>query len=295
MSAVPPLPVVNQVKGIVSLVAAGAILALTDALAKHLTGLYPVGEIVFFRSLFVFIPIFLLVWRTGGTATLRVVNWKGQVARGCCVLFTTFGFVSAIRVMPLADVTAIFFVSPIFLTAMAPFLLGERVGWRRWTAVMIGFSGVLVMIQPGANPVVGAALLALAATFTNALRDVITRRLSTTETNNAIMFCSTGFVLLGGLASLPFGWTTPDLYGIGLLALTGILQGVGQYFLVAAFRYGEVAGLAPFRYFSIVWATVYGYLFFGDIPRANMILGAAIVVGSGLYILWREARLKRHG
>ncbi len=113
------------------MVSAGAVLSLTDSLAKLLTGTYPVGEILFFRSLFVFIPVFFMVYRTGGLGSLRVNNWKGQILRGCCVLFTTIGFVTAIKVMPLADVIAIFFVSPIFGTAMAPFLLGEKVGWRR--------------------------------------------------------------------------------------------------------------------------------------------------------------------
>ncbi|PPR63325.1 MAG: Riboflavin transporter, partial [Alphaproteobacteria bacterium MarineAlpha4_Bin2] len=254
-------PAVNQIRGIAALVIAGAVLSLTDSLAKLLTGTYPVGEILFFRSLFVFIPVFFMVSRSGGIGSLRINNWKGQLSRGVCVLFTTFGFVMAIRVMPLADVIAIFFVSPIFATAMAPFLLGEKVGWRRWTAVVVGFSGVLFMIKPGSNPLVWIAVFALAAAFTNSLRDIITRRLSTTETNNSIMFCSTAFVLLGGLVTLPFDWKTPDLYGIGLLALTGTLQGVGQYFLVIAFRFGEVGVLAPFRYFNLVWAVIYGFLF----------------------------------
>jgi len=292
LNAAPQLPAVNQLKGIAALVTAGAILSLTDSLAKLLTGLYPIGEILFFRSLFVFIPVFFMVWRTGGLGSLRINSWKGQIARGCCVLFTTIGFVTAIKVMPLADVIAIFFVSPIFGTAMAPFLLGEKVGWRRWTAVLIGFAGVLFMIKPGSNPLVWVAVFALAAAFTNSMRDIITRKLSTTETNNSIMFCSTAFVLLGGLAALPFGWKTPDLYGIGLLALTGILQGVGQYFLVVAFRFGEVAVLGPFRYFNLVWAVIYGYLFFGDVPQRDMIIGGLVVVGSGLFIWWREARLK---
>ena len=285
-------PAVNQIRGIAALVIAGAILSLTDSLAKLLTGTYPVGEILFFRSLFVFIPVFFMVSRSGGIGSLRINNWKGQLSRGVCVLFTTFGFVMAIRVMPLADVIAIFFVSPIFATAMAPFLLGEKVGWRRWTAVVVGFSGVLFMIKPGSNPLVWIAVFALAAAFTNSLRDIITRRLSTTETNNSIMFCSTAFVLLGGLVTLPFNWKTPDLYGIGLLALTGTLQGVGQYFLVIAFRFGEVAVLAPFRYFNLIWAVIYGFLFFGDIPQRDMIIGGLVVVGSGLFIWWREMQVK---
>ena len=106
------------------------------------------------------------------------------------------------------------------------------------------------------------------------------------------MFYSTLFVLFGGLISVPFSWKTPDLYGLGLFAVTGVLQGAGQYFMVVAFRFGEVSVLAPFRYFNLVWATVYGYFFFGDIPQPDMIIGSMIVVGSGLFIWWRELQLR---
>ena len=202
MSAPPLTPAVDQLKGIAALVTAGAILSLTDSLAKHLTGIYPVGEILFFRSLFVFIPILFMVSRSGGLGSLRVNNWGGQILRGGCVLFTTFGFVMAIKVMPLADVIAIFFVSPIFGTAMAPFLLGEKVGWRRWTAVLIGFAGVLYMIKPGSNPQSG--LRSLPCLPLSRTRSAISSRAASRRRRRTIMFYSTAFVLIGGLCALPW-------------------------------------------------------------------------------------------
>jgi drug/metabolite transporter (DMT)-like permease len=286
-------PMTDSLKGILCLVVAGAILAFTDGLSKHLTGSYPPGQILFFRSIFVFIPIAIMIMRKGGLHTVRFVNRKAQLARGLFAVLTSFMFMVAIKHMPLADITAIMFATPIIMTALAPYFLGESVGWRRWTAVIIGFSGVMLMIRPSGEALLWPALLALVATFFNSFRDITTRHLSKTDEANSIMICTTGCVMLGGLASVFLGWRMPDWEGVGLFLLTGTLQGTGQYFLVAAFIFGEAVVVAPFRYFSLVWATIYGYLMFGDIPGLNTLTGAAIVVVSGLFIFYREARLRR--
>lgn len=283
----------NQLKGIGCLIVSGAILAFTDGLSKLLTGSFPPGEILFFRSIFVFIPISIMVWRSGGLRTLRIVNWSGQVARGVFAVVTSFMFMMALKHMPLADITAIMFASPIFLTAFAPYFLGEQVGWRRWTAVAVGFCGTLLMIRPTGDTLLWPSLLALGATILICFRDIATRRLSKTDNANSIMFCTTACVMLGGLSSAFFGWRTPDLESLGLFMLTGILQGTGQYFLVSAFLYGEAVVVAPFRYLSLIWAALYGYLLFSDVPGFETLLGASIVVGSGLFIFYREARLHR--
>ncbi len=283
----------DSLKGILCLLTAGAILAFTDGLSKHLTGSYPPGQILFFRSVFVFIPIAAMVWRKGGVGTVRFVNWKAQITRGAISAVNSYLFIVAVKHMPLADITAIMFASPIILTALAPYFLGEQVGWRRWTAVAAGFCGTLVMIRPSGDAMLWPSLLALGVTFLVCFRDIATRQLSRTDDVNSIMICTTACVMLGGLSSALFGWRMPDLQGFGLFLLTGILQGTGQYFLVAAFLFGEAVVVAPFRYFSLVWATIYGYLMFGDIPGLNTLSGAAIVVGSGLFIFYREARLRR--
>jgi len=283
----------NSLKGILCLITAGAILAFTDGLSKFLTGGYPPGQILFFRSVFVFIPIAFMVWRKGGFRTVLIVDRRGQLMRGLFAVVTSFLFMIAIKHMPLADITAIMFATPIIMTALAPYFLGEEVGWRRWTAVIIGFSGILLMIRPSGEALFWPALLALAATFFNSFRDLATRHLSRTEDANGIMICTTACVMLGGFGSLFFGWRAPDLQGLALFALTGVLQGIGQYFLVVAFLFGEAVVVAPFRYFALIWATLYGYLMFGDIPGLDTLTGAAIVVGSGLFIFYREARKSR--
>ena len=283
----------NSLKGILCLITAGAILAFTDGLSKFLTAGYPPGQILFFRSVFVFIPIAIMVWRKGGFRTVLIVDRRGQLMRGLFAVITSFLFMIAIKHMPLADITAIMFATPIIMTALAPYFLGEEVGWRRWTAVIIGFSGILLMIRPSGEALFWPALLALAATFFNSFRDLATRHLSRTEDANGIMICTTACVMLGGFGSLFFAWRAPDLEGLALFALTGVLQGVGQYFLVVAFLFGEAVVVAPFRYFALIWATLYGYLMFGDIPGLDTLSGAAIVVGSGLFIFYREARKSR--
>ena len=283
----------NSLKGILCLITAGAILAFTDGLSKFLTDGYPPGQILFFRSVFVFIPIAIMVWRKGGFRTVLIVDRRGQLMRGLFAVITSFLFMIAIKHMPLADITAIMFATPIIMTALAPYFLGEEVGWRRWTAVIIGFSGILLMIRPSGEALIWPALLALAATFFNSFRDLATRHLSRTEDANGIMICTTACVMLGGFGSLFFAWRAPDLEGLALFALTGVLQGIGQYFLVVAFLFGEAVVVAPFRYFALIWATLYGYLMFGDIPGLDTLSGAAIVVGSGLFIFYREARKSR--
>ena len=283
----------NSLKGILCLITAGAILAFTDGLSKFLTAGYPPGQILFFRSVFVFIPIAIMVWRKGGFRTVLIVDRRGQLMRGLFAVITSFLFMIAIKHMPLADITAIMFATPIIMTALAPYFLGEEVGWRRWTAVIIGFSGILLMIRPSGEALFWPALLALAATFFNSFRDLATRHLSRTEDANGIMICTTACVMLGGFGSLFFAWRAPDLEGLALFALTGVLQGIGQYFLVVAFLFGEAVVVAPVRYVALLWATLYGYLMFGDIPGLDTLSGAAIVVGSGLFIFYREARKSR--
>ena len=187
----------NSLKGILCLITAGAILAFTDGLSKFLTDGYPPGQILFFRSVFVFIPIAIMVWRKGGFRTVLIVDRRGQLMRGLFAVITSFLFMIAIKHMPLADITAIMFATPIIMTALAPYFLGEEVGWRRWTAVIIGFSGILLMIRPSGEALFWPALLALAATFFNSFRDLATRHLSRTEDANGIMICTTACVMLG--------------------------------------------------------------------------------------------------
>lgn len=283
-------PAPNQLRGIAFMVGSGAIFAFTDALAKVLTGTYPAGQIMCLRTIFVLISILIMVRFRGGFASVRIVNWKGQLLRGVMMAATTLCFLLALKDAPLADLFALLFVSPLILTVLAPYFLGERVGWRRRLAVAVGFCGTLLIVKPTGEVPFTALMLGLAVPFFLSFSDITTRRLARTETANSLMLFSNVVMASVGLALLPFGWTTPDWQGIAIIAAMGTLQGVAQYLLIYAFVYGETVVIAPFRYLMLVWASAYGYLMFGTIPRTETVIGASIVIAAGLYILHREAR-----
>ena len=277
-------------RGIASMVVGMAFLTTNDAVLKWLTTGYPVGQLLFMRGIFVALPIAFFVWRAGGLATLRIRNVRGQFARAGMAIFSSFLFVMGLSLLPLPDAIAISFAGPLFIAALAPLLLGERVGWRRWTAVAIGFAGVLVMVRPTGDVLRLAALFPLSAAAIGAFRDIVTRHISATDTSVSILALSTVAVALSGLITLPMGWTVPTAGDIGLMALAGLLLGSAHYFMIEAFRLAEAALVAPFKYTSMVWAMIAGILVWGDFPDRWTLLGATLVIASGLYLLQRKAR-----
>jgi drug/metabolite transporter (DMT)-like permease len=247
-------------------------------------------QIIFFRSFFALLPVLLQVAREGGLATLRTRRLRGHLGRSLSGFFSLIGFVYAFGRMPLADVVAIGFSAPIFITALSAPLLGESVGFRRWSAVVVGFAGVLVMVRPGSGIFGQLALVVLGATALYGLNMIFIRRLGRTESTGAITFCYTVCCSLLGAAALPFVWVTPGLADAALLVVVGLIGGFGQLFVTAAFRNGPAAVIAPFDYASILYVTAFGYAIWGDLPDRILLLGAAIVVASGIYIVHRESR-----
>ncbi len=267
-----------------------ALLTVNDSIMKSLTDGYPTGETIFVRGLFVALPIALLVYRGGGLHTLRVTNLKGQLLRAALLVGSMFLFVTSLRFLPLADAIALTFAGPLILTAVAPWTLGEHVGWRRRCAVAVGFAGVLIMLVPGRDGWRWAALLPLGTAFFEAARDIVTRRLVATESSLSLTACSLGLVALCALATAGHGWRPMSAGDIGLLALAGCCVGVAFVLMTEAFRHAEATLVAPFRYSSVLWAMIVGLIAFGDRPSPTMLVGAGLVVGSGLYVLHREAR-----
>ena len=280
-------------KGILCILGSGAIFSFTDAVSKVMMDDYPVGEVIFFRSLFVLVFTVGAIRYQGGWKGVRIVDWRRQIARGVNIALTGICFMFALKQVPLADMTAMVFLGPLILTALAPYFLGERVGWRRWTAVGIGFGGVLFIVDPSGGGPLWPLLLAGCVPLLTSTRDILTRKLGATDSANATVLISTACSVISGALLLSLGWATPDLYGMGLFALTGLLQGVAHLLTVYAFVYGEAGVVTPFRYFMLLWATLYGYWFFAHIPRLETFVGAAIVSASGLYIFYRETRAKR--
>ena len=269
-----------------------AVLTANDALLKWMTGGYHVGQIMFCRGLFVFIPLAMLIWRGGGLRSLHTDNPKGHLIRALLVILGTFLFVSGLKHLPLTDAIAIAFAGPLFITALAPPLLGEHVGWRRWMAVLAGFIGIVIIMRPGGYIFQWAALFPLAASLTGAFRDILTRGMSATETTVALLFYTSLGVLLAGMVVSPFVWQPVPLTDWGWFMANGLLIGSAHFLMIETFRYGEAALVAPFKYSGVIWAAIFGYLIWGDIPDLRTIMGVAIVITAGIYILHRE-RLQR--
>jgi drug/metabolite transporter (DMT)-like permease len=260
-----------------------------DALIKRASADYPTGQIVFFRNLFAFIPVFYFLRQAGGIAALRTNRLRDHILRGI-VGVTAMGLVfTAFKLLPLAEAVALTLAGPIFLTALSVPMLGEKVGLRRWSAVFAGFIGILVMTRPGASVFDPAALFAIGGAVFYALAMISIRWLSATEPAATTVFYFTLFATVVGALSLPFQWQSPDIPGFLLLAGIGLIGGIAQMAMTQAFRLAPASIVAPFEYLALVFAVSLGYLFWSEVPDSYILAGSAIVVGSGLYILHREA------
>jgi drug/metabolite transporter (DMT)-like permease len=276
-------------RGILCMVVGMGLLTASDAVVKWLTSGYPTGEIVFVRGIFVLIPLLLLTFRKGGPASLRPVNVVGQAWRAGLFIISVACFLTGLRYNPLALNVAIAFANPLFITALAPVMLGEQVGWRRWGAVLAGFGGVLVIVQPFGGAMNIYALLPLGAAMAGALRDVATRKISGTDSTTSMLFWSTMAVTLAGLSTIVLGdWQMPLPGEFGLMVLTGLMSGSAHFLLIEAFVLAEAAVVAPFRYSGLIWGVGLGWILWDELPVQTDWVGIVLLVGSGLYILHRE-------
>lgn len=287
----------DPLKGIGCMVLAVAIFTIMDAFIKWLAEAgYSTMQLIFFRSFFAFVPLFFVIFRSSWREALVVRNAPGHLIR-CLVGITSMAaFFYAYKVMPLADVVAIGFAAPIFVTALSVPLLGEKVGIRRWSACLVGFAGVLLIVRPGAGLFESGALIALAGTVFYAGAAIAVRHLSRTDTSASIVFYFTLTCTLVSAAFLPFEWKSPDLTDLVLLILVGLLGGTAQLLMTTAFRSVDIAVVMPFEYTAMLWSVGIGYAVWGDVPGLNVWIGALFVIASGFYIVRREARLRRpHG
>jgi len=279
--------------GIGSVVAAVSLFSIVDVTAKWLGQAYEPVQIVFFQALFGLIPIAMFVWRSGGLSSLRTQRPFAHLLRGMLLFATVLLFFTALRGLPLAEAVAVTLTAPLFVTALSSPLLGEAVGVRRWAAVMIGLVGALIMVRPGTEAFRPEVLLVLTAALMFALAMLLTRRLTRTETNVALVTYTT---VIAGLASLPFAvlaWQAPSSGDLGLFAVVGIGGGSGAYLVVVAYRNAPAAVVAPFDYTKLIWASIFGWMLWQESPEPAVWIGAAIVAAAGVYITRREMALGR--
>ena len=283
-------------KAVLCALAGGAVLTLNDGFVKTLAADLPVGQVLAIRGLFIYIPILLFALCAGGIHTMwQIRSWRGQVLRGVCVIGSSFMFVTGLFYLPLADAIVIAFAGPLFVTVLAPLMLDERVGWRRWLAVLVGFLGVVLIVRPGSSAFQWFAVFPLVAALLGGMRDVITRKMAASESTVAVLFVTTTCVAVAGCISSVFvPWQPMEMGQLKYFVASGVLLGIAHYLLIESFRLGEAALVSPFKYMNVIWAALFGYLLFGDVPDTYTLGGAVVVALSGLYILHRE-RVRRRG
>jgi drug/metabolite transporter (DMT)-like permease len=267
----------------------------------------PVGQLIFFRSFFALLPV--LIWLTYArplSAAFETQNLSGHIRRGIIGVIGMFLGFGGLLYLPLPDATAISFAAPLLTVVLAVFILKETVRIYRWTAVVIGLIGVIVMLLPhlalGGRHVPPDAwkgvLLALGGAICAAFATIEVRRLTSTEHTAAIVVyfslittIATLFTFALGFAIPAIAWVWPDAREFGLLAAIGVLGGVGQILMTHSFRYADASVIAPFDYVAMVWALLVGWLFFSEVPEMLVLIGASIVIASGIFVILRERQL----
>jgi drug/metabolite transporter (DMT)-like permease len=290
----------NVVKAVLLKLVSAFLFACMSVLVRYLGDRYPVGQVVFFRSAFAILPVVVIyAWRGELEAAIRTGRPFAHVGRGMTAVCAMFCNFSSLARLPVVDATAISFVSPLITVALSAVILKERVRIYRWTAVIVGFIGVLVMLAPrldmgqsaaAATGAVGAAL-GLMGAFFSAGSTVQTRALTASETTSSIVLYFSLFCAIGGLLTWPFGWVTPTWPELTALVTIGIFGGLAHIFLTESYRHAPASLVAPFDYTSMLWALLLGFLVFGEVPSWLVFIGAGIIAGAGLFVIWRERQL----
>jgi len=295
----------NMLKGLTIMAVAMTILPGMDAIAKYMSTFQAMspGQVTFYRFFFQMLLTLPLLVTVAGKDAFRAKRPWMNLLRGVLHAAATLLFFTAVKYMPLADVFAIYFVEPFMLTAMSALFLGEKVGWRRWLAILIGFGGAMIVIQPSFEIFGLKALLPVACAFLFALYLFLNRAIGdadpplTMQTISGLggtIFMGLALIIGHGIGNVDFAPALPSsLFTLALVVVLGVLSGYGHLLVVHAFRLAPVSILAPFQYFEIVSATVLGFLVFGDFPLLSKWFGVVIIVASGLYIIWRERKVAR--
>jgi len=267
-----------------------AVFTMNDAITKAVSSEMNFGQVMLVRGLFAVLLVAAFAWHQDALRPLRTLVQKPVALRVFGEIGATISFMAAIVHLPLANVSAIFQALPLAITLGAALIFGEPVGWRRWSAIAAGFIGVLIIVRPGLAGFSQFSLFALVSVAFCTLRDLATKRIAAKIPSLFITLLTSVTVTTAGAAILvPLGgWTPPSANALSLLALAAVLLLIGYQCIIMALRSGDISAVAPFRYSALLWAMLLGYLAFGDVPDAMMLLGAGIIVSSGLYAFYRE-------
>jgi drug/metabolite transporter (DMT)-like permease len=265
--------------------------ALNDVMGKWLMSTYTVGQVLLLRSVAAMALLLPFAAKEGWGNLLRPPQPGLNALRMAFGTLETACFYWAVAYLPLVSVMTYYLAAPLYVAAIAPLLLKERLDAGRWIAVLIGFAGVLMVLRPSAETLTGPALIAVVGSLLFAGLLLSTRLLKGASATTLIVW-QTGGALLFGLMLAPFGWVQPNLRDFGLLGLLGVVAMAAHVMVARALQLAPAAIVSPFQYTLIVWAALFGWLFFGEWPDNWMIAGAVVIVLSGLYLLWRESAAK---
>jgi len=284
----------NQIpRGIAYMVASTVMFAGGNAVVKWQLETYPLGEVAFSRALFAFLTIATIVLPRAGLGVLRTRRYREHVQRGLSQFGSMLCWMLAVSALSLGAATAIGFAAPLFTTLLSIVILKEKVGIHRWSALVLGFIGVIVVTNPGPGMLTYGALFALGNAILISTVAIAIRRMSVSESTETLTFYQMSIITLCTLCLLPLGFVMPAWYDALALALAGIGNGIAQFWWTRSLSLAPPSAVVPFNYLSLVWATILGFAIWGDVPTPDLLLGSAIVVASGLYILWRETMRRR--
>jgi drug/metabolite transporter (DMT)-like permease len=261
--------------------------ALNDALGKWLISTYSLGQLLLVRSAAALVLLAPFIWREGLSPFRQAPRPLIQRLRPVFSTLELGCFYWALAYMPLADVMTFYLASPIYVTAVSPFLLGEHVGWRRWAAVIAGFVGVMIALNPSAQSFTPAAMVAIAGSVSFSVLMILTRQVRGTSDTVLVTTQMVG-ALLAGAVLAPFTWVPLTWSDGGLLVVLGAVATAAHICVNRSLKLAPASVVVPYQYTTIVWAIILGYVFFGDIPRTAMLAGAAIIIAAGIYIFIRE-------
>jgi drug/metabolite transporter (DMT)-like permease len=281
----------GTLRGIGLMMSAVFMFSSMDTLAKYMLQSYPMPGLMWARYTVQLVFMLLLLWPRMGIRLLKTARPGLQIARGLLLVASTTFFYLALRHMPLAEAAAISFVGPVLTTLLAGWMLGERASARQWVAVVLGFSGVLVIVRPGGVLFTPAAIFPLVTALLFSVYQIVTRKLSGREHPNTTLFYT---ALVGGAATtlaLPLGWQTPTALQVLFMVGIGLFGGYGHHLLIRAMDHASPATLAPFVYSQLIWSTLLAYLVFRDFPDGGSLLGMGIIVAAGLLAVnWKHMR-----
>jgi len=293
----PPAPALTVpreriVAGIGLMLAAMFAFSINDVMGKWLVASYGVAQLLLIRSLAAAVMLAPAIHRAGLATILKPQRPFLHAARAVCSTAEVAFFYWAVVYLPLANAVAFYLAGPIFVTLFAVLFLSEKVGWRRWSAILVGFVGVLVAINPTGQGMGWPALIALTGTVLFAVLNILTRVLAGSNEVTLVSW-QVGSALLFGLVVAPFLWVRPTLFDFACLCLLGVVSTLAHMGVNRALAYAPAAVVVPYQYTLIVWAVILGYIFFGDVPKPHVLIGSLIIVAAGLYIFLREQKKAR--